>query len=129
HVINLIQTDGWRKGIEIRKRKKDVINSVLIVDLIRYGSFEDTTLANEEKFSIRQLTRYRLYLVRNHWGFQTHNHRHPGSSFFQSTIQYFQKLACLKNHPKQYSLNIQLQMHLTKLLLIRYTETLRLASR
>lgn len=63
HVINPIQTDGWRKGTEIRKRKTDIIDSVLIADLIRYGSFEDTTLANEEMFSLRQLTRYRSYLV------------------------------------------------------------------
>ncbi|TRM13211.1 IS110 family transposase [Lentibacillus cibarius] len=63
HVINPIQTDGWRKGTEIRKRKTDIIDSVLIADLMRYGSFEDTTLANEEMFSLRQLTRYRAYLV------------------------------------------------------------------
>ena len=63
HVINPIQTDGWRKGTEIRKRKTDIIDSVLIADLIRYGSFEDTTLAHEEMFSLRQLTRYRSYLV------------------------------------------------------------------
>src|SRR5699024_4202623 len=64
HVINPIQTDGWRKGTEIRKRKTDFIDSVLIADLIRYGSFEDTTLANEDMFSLRQLTSYRSYLVR-----------------------------------------------------------------
>lgn len=63
HVINPIQTDGWRKGTEIRKRKTDIIDSVLIADLIRYGSFEDTTLANEDMFALRQLTRYRSYLV------------------------------------------------------------------
>ncbi|HLQ96816.1 MAG TPA: IS110 family transposase, partial [Pseudogracilibacillus sp.] len=45
------------------KRKTDIIDSVLIADLIRYGSFEDTTLANEDMFSLRQLTRYRSYLV------------------------------------------------------------------
>ena len=33
HVINPIQTDGWRKGIEIRKRKTDDIDSMLIADL------------------------------------------------------------------------------------------------
>ena len=38
HVVNPIQTDGWRKGIEIRKRKTDIIDSVLIADLIRYGT-------------------------------------------------------------------------------------------
>ncbi|MBM7541288.1 transposase [Amphibacillus cookii] len=63
HVINPIQTDGWRKGTEIRKRKTDIIDSVLIADLMRYGSFEDTSLANEDIFSLRQLTRYRSYLV------------------------------------------------------------------
>ena len=63
HVINPIQTDGWRKGTEIRKRKTDIIDSVLIADLIRYVSFEDTSLANEDMFSLRQLTRYRSYLV------------------------------------------------------------------
>lgn len=64
HVINPIQTDGWRKGTEIRKRKNDIIDSVLIADLIRYGSFNDTSLADETMFSLRQLTRYRSYLVR-----------------------------------------------------------------
>lgn len=63
HVINPIQTDGWRKGTEIRKRKNDIIDSVLIADLIRYGSFHETSLADETIFSLRQLTRYRSYLV------------------------------------------------------------------
>lgn len=63
HVINPIQTDGWRKGTEIRKRKNDIIDSVLIADLIRYGSFNETSLADERMFSLRQLTRYRSYLV------------------------------------------------------------------
>lgn len=63
HVINLIQTDGWRKGTEIRKRKNDIIDSVLIADLIRYGTFHDTVLADEAMFSLRQLARYRSYLV------------------------------------------------------------------
>lgn len=34
HVVNPIQTDGWRKGVEIRKRKNDTIDSLLITDLI-----------------------------------------------------------------------------------------------
>lgn len=63
HVINPIQIDEWRKGTEIRKRKTDILDSVLIADLIRYGSFKDTALANEAIFSLRQLTRYRSYLV------------------------------------------------------------------
>ena len=39
HVINPIQTDGWRKGTEIRKRKTDIIDSVLIADLSAMAIF------------------------------------------------------------------------------------------
>ena len=63
HVINPIQTDGWRKGIEIRKRKTDDIDSVLIADLIRYGDFSETRLSDEAIQSLRTLTRFRSYLV------------------------------------------------------------------
>ncbi|MFP3155758.1 IS110 family transposase [Lachnospiraceae bacterium ZAX-1] len=63
HVINPIQTDGWRRGTEIRKRKTDVIDSVLIADLIRYGTFLETSLADEDTMSLRNLSRFRNYLV------------------------------------------------------------------
>lgn len=63
HVINPIQTDGWRRGTEIRKRKNDIIDSVLIADLIRYRQFVETRLADEDLFSLRTLTRFRTYLV------------------------------------------------------------------
>ena len=63
HVINPIQTDGWRRGTEIRRRKNDIIDSVLIADLIRYGQFVETKLADEDLFSLRTLTRFRTYLV------------------------------------------------------------------
>ena len=63
HVINPIQTDGWRKGTEIRKRKNDVIDSALIADLIRYGDFVETSLSNEDLFSLRNICRMRNYLV------------------------------------------------------------------
>ena len=63
HVINPIQTDGWRRGTEIRKRKNDIIDSVLIADLIRYGQFVEARLADEDLFSLRSLTRFRTYLV------------------------------------------------------------------
>ncbi len=59
HVINPIQTDGWRKGIEIRKRKTDTIDSVLIADLIRYGNFLETSLLDEDFMSLRNLSRFR----------------------------------------------------------------------
>jgi len=63
HVINPIQTDGWRKGIEIRKRKTDKIDSFLIADLLRYGNFVETSLSDENIMSLRNLTRFRHYLV------------------------------------------------------------------
>jgi len=63
HVINPIQTDGWRKGVEVRKRKTDAIDSVLIAGLIRYGKFVETSLADENTMSLRNLSRFRNYLV------------------------------------------------------------------
>ncbi|MEY8428874.1 IS110 family transposase [Lachnospiraceae bacterium 46-15] len=63
HVINPIQTDGWRRGTEIRKRKNDIIDSLLIADLIHYGQFVENRLADEDLFSLRTLTRFRTYLV------------------------------------------------------------------
>lgn len=63
HVVNPIQTDGWRKGTEIRKRKTDTIDSVLIADLIRYGNFIETSLSDENTMSLRNLSRFRNYLV------------------------------------------------------------------
>jgi transposase len=63
HVINPIQTDGWRKGIEIRKRKTDQIDSFLIADLIRYGDFVETSLSDENVLSLRNLSRFRHFLV------------------------------------------------------------------
>ena len=45
-VINPIQTDGWRKGIEVRKHKTDKIDSFLIAYLIRYVDFIETSLSD-----------------------------------------------------------------------------------
>jgi transposase len=63
HVINPIQTDGWRKGVEIRKRKTDKIDSFLIADLLRYGDFVETSLSDENILSLRNLSRFRHYLI------------------------------------------------------------------
>lgn len=65
YVVNPIQTDGWRKGIEIRKRKTDIIDSILIADLIRYGDFLETVLASEEIISLKNLSRFRNYLTQS----------------------------------------------------------------
>lgn len=63
HIINPIQTDGWRNATEIRKHKTDIIDSIVIADFIRYGEFLETSLANEDVLSLRNLTRFRNYLV------------------------------------------------------------------
>lgn len=63
HVLNPIQTDGWRNASNIRKRKTDTIDSILIADLIRYGDFTDTSLMDENIISLKNLSRYRTYLV------------------------------------------------------------------
>ena len=63
HVINPIQTDGWRKGVEIRRRKTDTIDSVLIAELVRYGDFIETHLPQEELIALKNLTRFRSWLV------------------------------------------------------------------
>lgn len=63
HVVNPIQTDGWRKGTEIMKRKTAIIDSILIVDLIRYGDFVETSLSDEDTMSLRNPSRFRNYLV------------------------------------------------------------------
>lgn len=62
-VINPIQTDGWRSDIEIRKRKTDIIDSLLIADLLRYGDFVETSLSNEDYLSLRNLSRFRSFLI------------------------------------------------------------------
>lgn len=63
YVINPIQTDGWRKATEIRKRKTDIIDSLLIADFIRFGNFKPSALVNEHYLTLRNLSRFRNYLV------------------------------------------------------------------
>jgi transposase len=63
HVINPLQTDGWRKGVEIRKRKTDVIDSMLIAEFVRYGDFIEARLPEEAILSLKNLTRFRSYLI------------------------------------------------------------------
>ena len=63
HVINPIQTDGWRNATQIRKHKTDAIDSMIIADFIRYGDLKETILASEEIVELRDLTRFRNYQV------------------------------------------------------------------
>jgi len=58
HVINPYQSDAWRK-IYLSTTKTDKEDAFLIADIIRFGSFSKTTLADEKLVSLRNLTRFR----------------------------------------------------------------------
>lgn len=58
HVINPIQSNSIR-SLFIRQTKNDSKDSFLIAEVIRFGQFTTTSLANENLLSMRQLCRYR----------------------------------------------------------------------
>ena len=58
YVINLIQSDSLRK-MYIRQTKNDSIDSFLIAEVIRFGQFTTTSMADENILAMRQLCRYR----------------------------------------------------------------------
>ena len=64
-VLNPLQTNAWRKGTEIRKRKTDAIDATLIADVIRFGRFKETPLIDEKMFTLKQLSRFRHSLITN----------------------------------------------------------------
>ncbi|WP_315081021.1 IS110 family transposase [uncultured Clostridium sp.] len=62
NVINPIQSDSFR-NLYIRQTKNDTKDSFIIAEVIRFGRFTNTQLADEKILSLRQLCRYRLSLV------------------------------------------------------------------
>ena len=64
NVINPIQSDILR-NLYIRQTKNDSKDSFIIAEVIRFGRFTSTNLSKENIFSLRQLCRYRKYLVDN----------------------------------------------------------------
>ena len=58
YVINPIQPDSLRK-MYIRQTKNDSIDSFLIAEVIRFGQFTTTSMADENILAMRQLCRYR----------------------------------------------------------------------
>ena len=58
YVINPIQSDCFR-NFYIRQVKNDSKDSFLIAEVIRFGRFTTTDLADEDILSLRQLCRYR----------------------------------------------------------------------
>ena len=61
-VINPIQSQAFRK-MYIRQTKNDSKDSFVIAQIMRFGEFSSTSLANENIMALRQLSRYRLSLV------------------------------------------------------------------
>lgn len=62
NVINPIQSDSFR-NLYIRQTKNDTIDSFIIAEVIIFGRFTTTQLADNKLLSLRQLCRYRLSLV------------------------------------------------------------------
>ena len=58
YVINPIQSDSLRK-MYIRQTKNDSIDSFLIAEVIHFGQFGTTSMADENILAMRQLCRYR----------------------------------------------------------------------
>ena len=61
-VINPIQSDSLRK-MYIRQTKNDAKDSFVIAQIMRFGQFSSTSLSSESIMALRQLSRYRMFLV------------------------------------------------------------------
>jgi transposase len=62
NVINPIQSDSLR-GLYIRQTKNDAKDSFIIAEVIRFGRYTTTQLADEDILGLRQLCRYRTFMV------------------------------------------------------------------
>jgi len=62
HVVNPVQSDALR-GVYIRQTKNDSKDSFIIAELIRFGRYSETALAEPDLIALRDLTRQRFYLV------------------------------------------------------------------
>lgn len=61
-VINPMQSDSFR-NLYIRQTKNDSKDSFIIAEVIRFGRFSSTCLAEEDILSLRNLSRFRLFQV------------------------------------------------------------------
>ena len=62
HVINPVQSDALR-GLYIRPHKNDSKDAFIIAELLRFGRYSETVLAEPDLLALRELTRQRTYLV------------------------------------------------------------------
>ncbi|MGI6579628.1 MAG: IS110 family transposase [Saccharofermentanales bacterium] len=58
HVINPIQSDSLR-NFHIRQQKMDSVDCFLVAEVIRFGNFAETKLADEDILVLRNLARFR----------------------------------------------------------------------
>jgi len=61
-VINPVQSDALR-GLYIRPHKNDSKDAFIIAELLRFGRYSETVLAEPDLLALRELTRQRTYLV------------------------------------------------------------------
>lgn len=71
-VINPMQVRAVRKLKSLSKVKNDRIDSVVIAETLRIGSFDETALATDELQSLKTLTRYRQSLKEQVAAVKTH---------------------------------------------------------
>lgn len=61
-VFNPIQTDAFR-DLSIRKVKNDVIDSINIAELLRFGKFSECVIPDENSIALKNLSRFRYAMV------------------------------------------------------------------
>lgn len=61
-VINPIQSDSFR-NLYIRQTKNDTKDAFIIAEVLRFGRYTSTALANESIIALRQLCRFRFSIV------------------------------------------------------------------
>ncbi len=59
-VINPLVTDAYRNML-IRKVKNDRIDAQAVAAVLRLGEYQETSIADDETFALRQLCRFRLW--------------------------------------------------------------------
>ena len=62
HVMNPVQSDAIR-NLYIRQTKTDTVDAFLIAEVIRFGRFTKTRIAEPDMFAMQKLCRYRMSLV------------------------------------------------------------------
>lgn len=61
-IINPYQSDAWRK-VYLSSVKTDKEDSFLIADILRFGNFSQTKMADEDTIALRNLSRFRIQLT------------------------------------------------------------------